>query len=93
MERGKRLGGEEAQCCLWLPLSFCTGGFLIIHLFRKLLEFYHHPLCRTPLGEYAGILVSIKMAVLNEALPTITPSLCHTVMLLADMSVAVVFNR
>jgi len=30
------------------------------------------------------------MGFLNEGLPTITPSLCHTVMLLAGMSVAVI---
>ena len=46
--------------------------------------------CRAPLGEYASILVSIKIAFLNEGLPTITPSLCQTVMLLAGMSVAVI---
>ena len=32
----------------------------------------------------------IKIAVLNEGLPTITPSLCHTVVLLASMSDAVI---
>jgi len=34
--------------------------------------------------------VSIEIAFLNERLSTITPSLCHTVMLLASMSVAVI---
>jgi len=34
--------------------------------------------------------VSIEIAFLNEGLSTITPSLCHTVMLLASMSVAVI---
>jgi hypothetical protein len=67
-----------------------AGGVPIIHLFRKLLEFSLYRLCRTPLGEYASILVSIKIAFLNEGLPTITPSLCQTVMLLAGMSVAVI---
>jgi hypothetical protein len=68
----------------------CAGGVSIIHLFRKLLEFSLYRLCRAPLGEYASILVSIKIAFLNEGLPTITPSLCQTVMLLAGMSVAVI---
>ena len=67
-----------------------AGGVPIIHLFRKLLEFSLYRLCRAPLGEYASILVSIKIAFLNEGLPTITPSLCQTVMLLAGMSVAVI---
>ena len=67
-----------------------AGGVPIIHLFRKLLEFSLYRLCRAPLGEYASILVSIKIVFLNEGLPTITPSLCQTVMLLAGMSVAVI---
>ena len=67
-----------------------AGGVPIIHLFRKLLEFSLYRLCRAPLGEYASILVSIKIAFLNECLPAITPSLYHAVMLLAGMSVAVI---
>ena len=67
-----------------------AGGVPIIHLFRKLLQFSLYRLYRAALGEYASILVSIKIAFLNEGLPTITPSLCHTVMLLAGMSVAVI---
>ena len=70
--------------------SLSAGGVPIIHLFRKLLIFSLYRLCRTPLGEYASILVSIKIAFLNEGFPTITPSLCHIVMLLAGMSVAVI---
>ena len=67
-----------------------AGGVPIIHLFRKLLEFSLYRLCRAPLGEYASILVSIKIAFLNECLPAITPSLYHAVMLLTGMSVAMI---
>ena len=68
----------------------CAGGVPIIHLFRKLLEFSLYRLCRAPLGEYASILVSIKIAFLNEGLPTITPSLCHTIVLLPCVPIAMI---
>ena len=74
--------------------NFCerhrAGLVVVLHLFRKLLEFSLYRLCRAPLGEYASILVSIKIAFLNECRPAITPSLYHGVMLLAGMSVAVI---
>ena len=38
-----------------------AGGVPIIHLFRNLLGFSLYRLCRAPLGEYASILVSIKI--------------------------------
>ena len=67
-----------------------AGGIPVIHLPRKLLESSFDRFRRALLREKAGILVSIEIAFLSERLSTITPSLCHTVMLLAGISVAVI---
>ena len=85
---------DGLQAFLGHLANFCerhrAGGAPVIHLSRKLFESPLDRFRRAPLGEYASILVSIKIAFLNECLPAITPSLYHAVMLLTGMSVAVI---
>jgi hypothetical protein len=74
--------------------NFCerhrAGGVSVIHLSRKLFESPLDRFRRAPLGEKAGILVSIEIAFLSERLSTITPSLCHTVVLLPCVPITMV---
>ena len=67
-----------------------AGGIPVIHLPRKLLESSFDRFRRALLREKAGILVSIAMAFLSERLSTITPSLCHTVVLLPCVPITMV---
>jgi len=67
-----------------------AGGVPIIHLFRKLLEFSLYRFRRAPFGKNANILVPIEIAFLSERLSTIAPSLCHTVVLLPCVPIAMI---
>ena len=62
----------------------------VIHLFRKLLEFSLYRFRRAPFGKNANILVPIEIAFLSERLSTIAPSLCHTVVLLPCVPIAMI---
>ena len=67
-----------------------AGGVPIIHLFRKLLEISLYCFRRAPFGKNANILVPIEIAFLSERLSTIAPSLCHTVVLLPCVPIAMI---
>ena len=67
-----------------------TGGIPVIHSFRKLLETPFDRFRRAPFGKNANILAPIEIALLSERLSTITLSLCHTVVLLPCVPIAMI---
>jgi len=67
-----------------------AGGIPVIHSFRKLLESPFDRFRRAPFGKNANILVPIEIAFLSERLSTIAPSLCHTVVLLPCVPIAMI---
>ena len=62
----------------------------IVHSFRKLLESPFDRFRRAPFGKNANLLVPIEIAFLSERLSTIAPSLCHTVVLLPCVPIAMI---